>query len=57
MEAAARGTGVRDIAVEVYGADTPAAMLPFAERSVLAALRWAEERGVASEQEGRWTVR
>ncbi|MBI1946934.1 MAG: MBL fold metallo-hydrolase [Deltaproteobacteria bacterium] len=57
VEAAARGTGVRDIAVEVYGADTPAAMLPFAERSVLAALRWAEERGVASEHDGRWTVR
>ncbi|OGQ09477.1 MAG: hypothetical protein A2138_15505 [Deltaproteobacteria bacterium RBG_16_71_12] len=57
VEAAARGTGVRDIAVEVYGTDTPPAMLPFAERSVLAALRWAEERGVASEREGRWTVR
>lgn len=57
VEAAARGTVVRDIAVEVYGADTPPAMLPFAERSVLAALRWAEERGVASESGGRWTVR
>ncbi|MCC7070029.1 MAG: MBL fold metallo-hydrolase [Deltaproteobacteria bacterium] len=57
VEAAARGTGVHDIVREVYGADTPEAMLPFAERSVLAALRWAEERGVAAEDEGRWTVR
>ncbi len=57
VEAAARGTDVREIVKVVYGADTPAAMLPFAERSVLAALRWAEERGVAAEEQGRWTVR
>lgn len=57
VEAAARGTDVSAIVREVYGADTPAAMLPFAERSVVAALRWAQERGVAAEEHGRWSVR
>lgn len=57
VEQAASDATVADITRAVYGADTPAAMLPFAERSVLAALRWAAERGAAQEQDGRWTVR
>ncbi len=51
----AGGASVHEIVQAVYGADTPPGMLAFAERSVLAALEYAAERGVAREHEGRWT--
>jgi glyoxylase-like metal-dependent hydrolase (beta-lactamase superfamily II)/8-oxo-dGTP pyrophosphatase MutT (NUDIX family) len=48
------GLTVRAIVDAVYGSDTPSSMLPFAERSVLAALELAAERGLARERDGAW---
>jgi hypothetical protein len=51
---AAPGVSVRQVVDAVYGADTPAQMLPFAERSVLAALELCVERHEAITDGSRW---
>lgn len=51
---AAPGVTVRAVVDAVYGADTPPQMLPFAERSVLAALELCVERHEAITDGSRW---
>ena len=47
-------TRVVDLVPVVYGQDTPRQMWPFAERSLRAALAYAEERGVAERLQDTW---